>query len=368
MTQPTRGRWDHIDWLRGLAVLAMFQTHLYDAFVRDGERTGDAWWASRHVGGFPARLFLFLAGVSLVLRWHRDARAGTSDAAATRGAVRRGLEVLAIGLAFRVVEWTLGGAYLASAGDMLRVDILNTIGVSLVACALVCRPVELRRRVPWVALAATALVILCTPFVELSPVASAEPRWLFAYLAGEKPLAYFPCFPWAGYTFAGVACGAIWLRASARGRLTHTTLAMAALGVGMAIAGQLLRDPQVTLWSFGDNQARVTGPNAFLYRTGVVLALVGLSALAIRLLPPGRFSPLRTLGKTSLLTYWVHVELVYGHTTKSLYHRLSFGEATVALAALTAGMLALAWWRLERLPGLIERTRAWLRRAEEPVG
>ncbi len=365
MTGATRGRWDHIDWLRGLAVLAMFQTHLYDAFVRDDERTGSVWWSSRHVGGFPARLFLFLAGVSLVLRWHRDAQRGVSDAAATRGAVRRGLEVLAIGLAFRVVEWTLGGAHVGHAEEMLRVDVLNIIGVSLVACALLCRPVEIRRRLPLVALTITALVILGTPFVELSTVASARPRWLFAYVAGEKPLAFFPFFPWAGYTFAGVACGALWLRASARGRLAHVTLALAALGVGMAIAGQLLRDPRVTLWSFGDNQARVTGPNAFLYRTGVMLALVGLAYLAVRVLPRSRFSPLRILGKTSLLTYWIHVELVYGHTTKSIYHQLSFGAATLALLALSLAMLALAWWRLERWPGLLERGRGWLRRAEE---
>ena len=365
MSAEARGRWDHIDWLRGLAVLAMFQTHLYDAFVRDADRTGNAWWSSRHIGGFPARLFLFLAGVSLVLRWHRDARAALSDAVATRGAVRRGLEVLALGLAFRVVEWTLGGAPLDHTDEMLRVDILNTIGVSLVVCALVCRPSELRRRLPWVALGATAIVILGTPFVELSPVAAAQPRWLFAYVAGEKPLAYFPLFPWAGYTFAGVACGAIWLRASARGRLAHLTLGLASLGVIMAIVGQILRDPRVTLWSFGDNQARVTGPNAFLYRTGVVLALVGVAFLVTRFVPAGRFSPLRILGKTSLLTYWIHVELVYGHATKSLYHQLSLGAATVALVLLLLSMLALAWWRLEHLPGLLERARSRLRRIAE---
>lgn len=358
-TRPPPCRWDFVDWLRGLAVLLMFQTHLYDSFVRPDGRAGEAWYVTRHLGGFPARMFLFLAGVALVLRLDRDRRRGVSDGAAAWAAATRGLEVLGIGLAFRVTEWALGGAALERASDMLRVDILNTIGVSLAAAALVCgtRP----RHMPWIAGAATLVIVLGTPFVEVSALWELEPRFLFAYLTGPKPMAFFPFFPWAAYTFAGVLVGAIFVRAAERGRLGHAVLAAAAAGVALAVAGQLLRDPRVALYSFGDNATRVTGPNAFVYRSGVVLASLGLAWLYVRGRPAGSFSPLRLLGQTSLLTYWVHVELVYGHAFKPLHGQLGFAWATAALVLLTAAMLALAWWRVHRWPALFDRLRASLR-------
>jgi len=55
-------------------------------------------------------------------------------------------------------------------------------------------------------------------------------------------------------------------------------------------------------------------------------------------------------GQTSLLVYWVHVELVYGLLFKRLANRLSMAQATVAFVLMTAamllvGVLQLKYWR-----------------------
>ena len=50
---------------------------------------------------------------------------------------------------------------------------------------------------------------------------------------------------------------------------------------------------------------------------------------------------MRVFGQTSLLVYWVHVELVYGLLFKRFANRLTMVEATVAFLLMTAAMLGL---------------------------
>src|SRR5262245_14769285 len=119
---PVKQRYGYIDWYRGLACVLMFQTHAYDSWTRAADRAGWFWWTSRHLGGFPSRLFLFLAGVSLMLRFEGDRKRQTPVAQARFGAAKRGLEVLALGYLFRISEWIFAGAGFSYASDILRVD------------------------------------------------------------------------------------------------------------------------------------------------------------------------------------------------------------------------------------------------------
>ena len=69
---------------------------------------------------------------------------------------------------------------------------------------------------------------------------------------------------------------------------------------------------------------------------------------ATQLLPAQWFSPLRQLGRTSLLVYWVHIELVYGHLSDPIKGRLGLLWASLLLVVLSALMVALSYWRTER--------------------
>ena len=58
---------------------------------------------------------------------------------------------------------------------------------------------------------------------------------------------------------------------------------------------------------------------------------------------------MQQLGKTSLLVYWVHVELVYGRLFSRFHHRLSMAQATAGFILMTAAMLGIS----------VLRTRYW---------
>jgi hypothetical protein len=91
------------------------------------------------------------------------------------------------------------------------------------------------------------------------------------------------------------------------------------------------------------------GPGTFFHRLGWMGPMALGSYLVARTLRFG-FSPMRQLGQTSLLVYWVHVELVYGYAFARLHGRLSMAGATVALVLMTAAMVGVSvlrtkYWR-----------------------
>jgi hypothetical protein len=68
--------------------------------------------------------------------------------------------------------------------------------------------------------------------------------------------------------------------------------------------------------------------------------------------------PVRELGRTSLLVYWVHLEIVYGdHVIPGARANLALGEAVIGVAVLTLAMLALSYARTNGWP-------RWLRRRD----
>src|SRR5271166_473152 len=126
-----------IDWMRGLACVLMFQTHCYDAWLGGDARNTTFLKASQILGTLPAPLFLFLAGISFALVTDKLIRKNLSSAAITRTMVRRGAEILGFGLLFRLQEFLIAWGW-APWSDLLRVDVLNIIGLSMILMALTC--------------------------------------------------------------------------------------------------------------------------------------------------------------------------------------------------------------------------------------
>lgn len=343
------GRFAFIDWYRGLACVLMFETHAYDAWTREPFRQG-AWWelARMQLGGFPARMFLFLAGISLMLRYSSDLRKGVPELTARWGAFKRGFEVLLYGLAFRLISWIDAGATSEALRSIYKVDILNCIGMCLMVCSLVVGPMHMRlRRPPLLAMALAAVFVLVTPPLQ----AVAYPTWLPAKLGGylwdANPMGSFPLFPWLAYALSGCVVGKYWIRAAEEKRLGQVMLASALLGGVLALAGQLV--PAMGYFIYYPTKAVPVPayPASYVYRMGMVLLLGAASYWWCLRVPSPRFSPLRLLGQASLLVYFVHIELVYGRPTWRLIHRLRPLPATLLVIVLTGLMIALAWWRIE---------------------
>jgi|HubBroStandDraft_4_1064222.scaffolds.fasta_scaffold05117_6 uncharacterized membrane protein len=350
-----KSRLAYIDWARGLACVLMFQTHCYDSWLSPQARQSRFFMYSQLGGTFPAPLFLFLAGMSFALvtekLWQKD----LPPAQIARTTIRRGAEIFAFGLLFRLQEYVIAWGW-APRTDLLRIDVLNTIGLSMMLLGVVCWLVLAVRRGPRTRLAlvltaaGTALLIsLLTPPLWTTWRPTWLPWPLESYIDGVHNLGtpqsgLFPIFPWTAFAFAGLAVGFLlqsqWTRA-------HEPRALIALGLAGGVLIEFARwlDAQPRqLYSVQDYWH--TSPSFFLIRVGMLLVILSASYIWCRWgLGARRSSPLILLGQASLLVYWVHIEFVYGRVSILPKHRMTIGGASVGLLVITLAMLALAYVR-----------------------
>ena len=381
-----------IDWIRGLACIGMFEWHGYDSWLSESARHGKFFRLIQLGGTLPAPIFLFSAGISLALVVGRALQKGATAGQAGRRAIRRGAEIFGFGLLFRVQEFLLGQPR-APWTDLLRVDILNIIGVAIMLMGLMCwvaglrasdsgkapergdampRALPRKRYVIWSA-AIAAVIVLATPPLWTTH----QPRWLpwplESYINGVHNLGVpqpwlFPIFPWVAFAFAGLAVGFLLFSPWAR---AHEARAFALAGVagGVLFAlGEWLDAGRVQLYAVYDFWH--TSPNFFLMRTGALLGIVfgayawcrwGAALKVFKSL--GGFSPVIEMGRTSLFVYWVHIEFVYGRFSILGKGRQSVLSATAGIVIIFTAMVLLATVR-NRMKGRGLRSLAFWRRAE----
>src|SRR5271157_4861425 len=137
VTTAPSSRLAWIDWMRGLACVLMFQTHCYDSWLGGDARNTIVLKDSQRLGTLPAPLFLFLAGISFALVTGKLIRKNLSPGQITGTMARRGAEIFAFGLLFRLQEYLIAWGW-APWSDLFRVDVLNIIGFSMILMALLC--------------------------------------------------------------------------------------------------------------------------------------------------------------------------------------------------------------------------------------
>lgn len=344
---PRRG---YLDWMRGIAVLIMIEAHLLDSWTGGVDRSTRSFAWSLTLGGLGAPLFLYLAGLSVALSAGSKSRR-TDDARAARAVIRRGVEIFGLAFLFRIQAWILGWA---SPRTMLRVDILNIMGPSIVAAAALWAVMRTSRRRYVAFTLATLAMTLLTPLIRAAPWLAPMPDPIEAYLRPVRPLTSFTFFPWAGFVFAGAIVGLMLDGARTSRDESRANLLFGLAGAGLAVAAwgaSYLPSPyaQSDFWT--------SSPAFFFLRTGLLTAAVAL-AYAWQLRPGGqrKWSPLRQLGRASLFIYWIHVEMVYGLISLRLHRALTLPQAWLAFLAFTGFMLICAilkervvgWWRARR--------------------
>ncbi len=272
-----------------------------------------------------------------------------------RTTILRGAEILGLGLLFRIQEFTLGFRG-APWTDLLRVDVLNIIGVSMMLMGLLCWAISgsaenseasATRIRNTIAAAAVALAIaLVTPPLWTTW----RPRWLpwflESYINGvhifNKPQPWlFPIFPWTAFAFAGLAVGFVLMQPSARQHELRAVSCIAAAGVAIyAIANWADTQPRQI---YSEYDFWHTSPNFFLIRLAILLGIMLIAYLWCRWgVPAHVFSPLVQLGQTSLLVYWIHIEFVYGGMSILTRHSQTIASASVGLAIIFTAMLILS--------------------------
>jgi uncharacterized membrane protein len=359
MTSAQSSRLAYIDWMRGLACVLMFQTHCYDSWLGGGARKSTFFMWSQLGGTLPAPLFLFLAGISFALVTDKLRQRGTPVHRIASTTIRRGAEIFALGLLFRVQEYAIALGW-APWSDLFRVDILNTIGLSMMLMGLACWLVLARSRNDQARFSLGILAVVVGLGISLlTPLmwTSWRPRWLpwplESYVNGVHNLGepqpwLFPIFPWTAFAFVGLAVGFMLLSDWGRKREILTFVLAGATGIAVVeLARWLDRQPQIyPVYDFWH-----TSPNFFLIRVGLLLGILLGSYAWCRWGPGGwGFSPLIQLGQTSLLVYWVHIEFVYGRFSILSKKAMSIRAATLGLLTIFVAMLLLSLGRT-RLKG-----------------
>jgi hypothetical protein len=320
----------------------MIATHGLYGGVRPEDQGRPFFGLMRLVGGFPGAVFLFISGMVLALAAESMHRKGMPPRAVRRAGLRRGLEILGFAYLFRL--WMFASGYFTSPIDLTRVDILNCIAVSLLLVGLLALPWPARRMRVAASLAIALAIAAVTPLAWGSALALRLPYGLAGYVDGTRPGSFFTPLPWAAFTALGAGSGVLLAAARERGMEARVFTAMAILGGALIPLGiyadRLLPAvyPRYDFWH--------TSPAYLAVKSGIVFLVGALAYLADRL--PGQ-GWIRQLGRTSLLVYWVHLEIVYGdHVAPSFRGALPLETAVMAVFALGLAMLALSYARTGR--------------------
>ncbi|HTS37832.1 MAG TPA: heparan-alpha-glucosaminide N-acetyltransferase domain-containing protein [Candidatus Solibacter sp.] len=383
-----QSRLAYIDWMRGLACVLMFQTHCYDSWLNPSARQSTFFMYSQLGGTFPAPLFLFLAGISFALVTEKLWQKNLPPAQIAVTTIRRGAEIFGFGLLFRLQEFAISWGW-APISDLFRVDILNTIGLSMILMGAMCWIVGslwsgLKRTVGapslprsvrqgWETMPRTALVLaaiatslaisLLTPLLWTTWRPSFLPWPVESYINGVHNLGtpqpwLFPIFPWTAFAFAGLAVGFLLQSPWSRARGASPFLWLGGAGVVLILLSRWFDRMSFQLYPVYDYWH--TSPNFFLLRVGMLgMILAGCYVWCRWGLAQWGFSPLILLGQESLLVYWVHIEFVYGRVSILPKHSQSIRGATLGLLTITLAMLGLAWLR--------RNSRKWLARLRRPI-
>ena len=319
----------------------MIQCHAFNAFVRMDLRGGGPYVLSQFIGGMAAPLFLFMAGMTTAFQMESLARRESRPGRRWVAALRRAGYIMGIALLFRFTNW-LGSYPGGSLQELTKVDILNCMALAMAVFAAAAALGD-EGRMRFALLGGVAVAVL-SPLMASLPWDGA-PALLREYLVPGAGRGRFPFFPCASYLGLGIAAGLAVKRTAAE-RMDRLMQWAVLIGFALIFTSQYFSNlpyslyPQSNFWT--------NSPALILIRTGVILAFLAGSYLWTEYGAGSGWSWMQTLGKTSLMVYWVHVVIVYGGWTKFLRHNLTIPQTAVATLMLTAMMAGLAaaklWW------------------------
>lgn len=189
MTKPER--YPELDWLRGIAVIAMIAFHLcFDLSVYYGFAFDVTSGASGVFARGTACIFLMLIGICFVISWERTARQQRR-----RKYAQRAFMILCGGMIISLVTWIVDPSTFVVFG------ILHLISVSTVI-QYVLRPLKRFHILLGTLISAAAFVLPTTTSIETSLLLP-----LGIMPQGFASVDYYPLLPWLGPVLIGMGLG-----------------------------------------------------------------------------------------------------------------------------------------------------------------
>ncbi|HYW47339.1 MAG TPA: acyltransferase family protein [Bryobacteraceae bacterium] len=331
-TRTSPYRLQYLDWLRGLGAVIMLQGHVFDSFLRNDLRPGGAYTLSQFAGGMPPAIFLFLTGVTLAFLMDSTERRGLAPWERVSAAFRRSGYLFVLAFAFRIQLWVFGMH--AAWQDLFRVDILNCMGLSIALISVMA----LFRTADRVRLCAVLGLAIAFASPLVSQIDSSRLPWIVRnYIVPDYR--FFGFFPWGAYLAFGVSAGSL-LRAIPPDATERVMQWAAIVGGALILACQYFAGLPYSIYA--NSEFWLNSPAQVLSKQGVTLLLMALAYLWTRNGGRESWSWVRQFGTTSLLVYWVHVELVYGRWLWFWKGSLNVPQTVIAAAAVILLMLAIS--------------------------
>lgn len=328
-------RLSFIDWTRGLAAAVMLQGHAFHSFTHPSLRESAPFIYSQFVGGMPPAIFLFLTGVTLAFLMDSLDRKGLTHGQRIVGALKRSRYLFLLAFGFRIQMFLFG--WPRPWEDIFKVDVLNCMGFSIaVLSVLAIFPTPERARL---AAALGAAIAIATPLIAQLDW-SGVPFVIRQYLAPDGVL--FGFFPWGAFLAFGLAVGSA-IRLTAFEDLNRLVQWFAVGGFLVIYGSQYASNLPFSLYAKSDFW--IDSPWLIFIKTGICLLLLATGWVWTQYIAKPGWSWIRQLGTTSLLVYWVHVELVYGRWFWYWKENLTIGQASLMALLVILMMVGLSYTR-----------------------
>lgn len=323
-----------LDWLRGLAAIVMLQGHTFNSFIAPERRDHGVYLLSQFFGGQAAAIFLFLTGVTYGIGMNK--RDDLPAWLRLTGSLRRARYLLFLAFLFRLQMW-LFALPAQPWTDLLRVDALNVMGATALALSVLALFRGLRR-VRWAVAAGIAMAAVSPIMSDLEP--SGIPGPVRDYFVPSA--AAFSVFPWGSYLAFGLAAGSA--IPMIRAGWSQVMQSAALCGFGLLMAGRYFGSLPFSVYPHADFW--LDSPALVACKLGITL-LLGAGAFFWTEYFNEGWSWVQLLGTTSLVVYWVHVELVYGWWFTAFKENLTVWQcmaASITLMLLMVAMSAVIRW------------------------
>ena len=190
------------------------------------------------------------------------------------------------------------------------------------------------QRVRWAAFTGVMVAVL-SPIVSGLDL-SAMPVWLRDYIVPGA--VNFGIFPWGAFLAFGVAVGSM-LPLVERSGWNRVMQWSAICGFGLLLGGQYFSNLPFSVYS--NANFWLDSPALISCKMGIAM-LLGAGAFLWTEFGSMGWSWVQQLGTTSLVVYWVHVELVYGKWFKQYHQQFTTWQCLLFAAVLIPAMVALS--------------------------
>jgi len=331
--RDSNGRLTFLDWARGAAVVVMLQGHVFHSFNRTDLRPGGPFMLSQFFGGIGPAIFLVLTGITLAFLMDRREAQGVNAMGRWKASLRRAAYLFTLAFLFRLQLWAFAFGQ-SPWTDLFKVDILNCMGFAI-ALMSVMAIFTTAQRVRLCAGLGVAIAVA-------SPLVSAiDWRWLppgiSAYFVPSYQ--YFAFFPWASFIAFGLSIGSV-LRIIKPDHMNRVMQWGGLFGFGLVVGGEYFSNLPYSLYP--KSEFWLDSPGLIVIKLGVVMLVMAFAYLWTAFPLGASWSWVRQLGTTSLLVYWVHIELVYGRWFGWLKESLGNVECGVAAVIVILLMIGIS--------------------------